>query len=123
MKKGAEIIRTYVDEKTGAKVNVYHATAKNSKGVVLWSGEYHEPVTVEDGIKFDGREKVTTTWHTERYTNTLDANRRAATSNALPPAVKAKIKALWLAKDTAKLEQLATLLDIDPEDLGVIAES
>ena len=99
-------------------------TVKVGKGEasrIVETGIYSYPETWEEADRIDGHEKAFKTYLSERYTNFLDAKRRAAMSNAIPAPLKAKIKAVWLSKDTEKLVKLAELLDMSIEDLGLIA--
>ena len=125
MKKDATVIRNYADEKTGAKVNVYLAEATTGRGKdkkVLWSGEYHEPMDLEDGIAMDGEDTVIKTWKSERYTNFLDAKRREATTNSIPKELLGKVREVWKSGDATKINALASLLGLSEAELGLIAE-
>jgi hypothetical protein len=95
---------------------------RGDNGRVVWTGDYVYPETWVEADAMDGHEKAFKTYLSERYTNFLDGKRRASVSNAIPTALKAKIKAVWHSKDTEKLEQLAELLDLTMDELGLIAE-
>jgi hypothetical protein len=108
-------IRTETTAK-GATMNIYMvaATTKDKasgKRIPVWSGEYAEPATLNDGIKEDGRDEVTKVWKSERFTNFLDLQR-----NATKESRSALVKALILAisqGDALKIVELSQKLGID----------
>ena len=110
------MIREYTDEKTGAKVAVYKAEATTKdkvtgKRVVVATGEYHEPVTLQDGIKLDGRDEVTKVWKSERYTNFLDSLRNA-TKDSKTTLTKQLLAAIATG-DVMQIVALSQKLGID----------
>lgn len=117
MKKSERVmIREYTDEKTGAKVAVYKAEATTKdkvtgKRVVVATGEYHEPVTLQDGIKLDGRDEVTKVWKSERYTNFLDSLRNA-TKDSKTTLTKQLLAAIATG-DVMQIVALSQKLGID----------
>lgn len=115
-KSDRQVLRVYTDEKTGANVQVLKAEATTKdkatgKRIVVWSGEYHEPVTLNDGIKLDGRDEVTKVWKSERYTNALDAERNALKESR--SALTKLLIAAITAGDAVKIVELSVKLGID----------
>ncbi|MFA5132883.1 MAG: hypothetical protein WC444_06180 [Candidatus Paceibacterota bacterium] len=97
-------------------MNVYlvEATTKDKatgKRMVVWSGEYAEPATLNDGIKVDGRDEVTKVWKSERFTNFLDTQRNA-TKESRSAMIK-QLLAAMVAGDAIKVVELSTKLGID----------
>lgn len=114
-KSDRKVIRTYVSDK-GATMNVYlvEATTKDkatNKRVVVWSGEYAEPATLNDGIKEDGRDEVCKVWKSERFTNFLDVQRNA-TKESRSAMIKQLLTAM-VAGDAVKTVELSQKLGID----------
>lgn len=94
---------------------------KGDDARIVWTGDYVYPETWAEAVKMDGEDKAFKTYLTERYTNFLDAKRREATTNAIPAALKAKVREVWKSGDKAKIKQLADLLDLSTEDIGLLA--
>ena len=117
-KSEEKIVRSYVDDKTGAKMEVVMkestTTIKNADGTktkkVVWSGEYHRPIDLENGMLHDGEDKVTALYQVERLTNFLDEKRRAQGEGK-----RAKMTQLLIALEAGDIETTVALM----KDLGL----